>query len=308
MFENKITIEKRDELEKYLGAFEYKTSGLSFSSLYMWREINDFSYQKFGDYICVNGVNNLEDRDGENFIFPPLTSDHEYDAGKMREAINLAREFYAARSLPFVIELCPIHILDVIKEAFPTGLEIDADRANFDYLYRTEDLQNLSGKSYHSKKNHLNYFRSHYDFDYVPLTYEMKDEVMAFTRAFNERKTGLSPHEMKLLKMEEDAVRDVLDNLDSIGYLTGAIMIDKKIEALCIAGRLGKKTVTVHFEKANINFRGAYQAINNEFAKALPPEIKFINREEDMGIFGLRKAKLSYNPCRLIEKYTVKFK
>jgi hypothetical protein len=102
-------------------------------------------------------------------------------------------------------------------------------------------------------------------------------------------------------------MQDVFHNLETVGYLTGAIRIDGRLEALSIGGRLGKKTVTVHVEKANIEFRGLYQAINNEFCKHVAKDVKRINREEDMGIPGLRKAKLSYKPCMLVEKYTVAF-
>jgi hypothetical protein len=103
-------------------------------------------------------------------------------------------------------------------------------------------------------------------------------------------------------------MQDVFHHLDTVGYLTGAIRIGGRIEALSIGGHLGNHTVTVHIEKANIEFRGLYQAINNEFCKAMAPHITRINREEDMGIPGLRKAKLSYNPVELIEKYTVRLK
>jgi hypothetical protein len=103
-------------------------------------------------------------------------------------------------------------------------------------------------------------------------------------------------------------MKDVFVNLDTVGYLTGVILIDGKMQALSIGGQLGTKTVTVHVEKANIEYRGLYQAINNEFCKHMAAHVKRINREEDMGIPGLRKAKLSYNPVKLIEKYIVRMK
>ena len=103
-------------------------------------------------------------------------------------------------------------------------------------------------------------------------------------------------------------MRDVFLNIDRLGFLAGAILIDGKIQALSVGGYLGTKTITVHVEKANVQFRGLYQAINNEFCKHIASHVKCINREEDMGIPNLRKAKLSYKPCKLIEKYIVKFK
>ena len=104
------------------------------------------------------------------------------------------------------------------------------------------------------------------------------------------------------------SVTDVFRNLEKVGYTAGAILIDGKIEALSIGGQLNKNTMTVHVEKANTEFRGMYQAINNEFCKNVPEYIKYMNREEDMGIANLRKAKLSYKPCELVEKYIIVFK
>jgi hypothetical protein len=107
---------------------------------------------------------------------------------------------------------------------------------------------------------------------------------------------------------EAQAMRDVFLNLDTVGYLSGVIRIGGRIEAISIGGRLGTKTVTVHVEKANTEYRGLYQAINNEFCRHMAKYVKRINREEDMGIPGLRKAKLSYNPVKFIEKYTISIK
>jgi hypothetical protein len=191
----------------------------------------------------------------------------------------------------------------------PGQLTFEADRPNFDYVYDAEELKELRGKKFHGKRNHLNFFLANYTYEYSGLTEENADEVMGFIRAFNERK-DLPPesHEWELLDMEMQAMEDVVRNLRQVDYLTGAIRIDGKLEALSIGGFLGKKCVTVHVEKANIEYRGLYQAINNEFVKHMPDHIKLINREEDMGIPGLRKAKLSYNPVKMIEKYIVKIK
>ena len=135
----------------------------------------------------------------------------------------------------------------------------------------------------------------------------MTDEAMKFIEEFNKKK-DLSEHEMKLLKMEERAMLHVFENLEKVGYLAGAILIDGKIEALTIGGQINKNTVTVHVEKANTDFRGIYQAINSEFCRHMPEEITLVNREEDMDIMNLRKAKLSYKPVWLEENHIGIFK
>lgn len=94
IFDNRITIESRDELQKYLRGYRYCTSGLSFSSLYMWRDINDFSWEMFGDYMCICGMSHLELEEGIilPFMAVPLTSTGSYDSAKLRETVLMAKE------------------------------------------------------------------------------------------------------------------------------------------------------------------------------------------------------------------------
>lgn len=309
MFDNKITIEQRQILEQYLNGFDYKTSGLSFSAMYMWRNINCFSWQIIGDYLCVAGISHLELEDGIvlPFMFPPLTKSGTYDPESLRETIYAAKGIFESKGYDFSIRLLPLHMIDIIKSACPGELKYIEDRPNYDYVYRTQDLIDLKGREYHAKKNHLNYFKNNYTYEYVPLTSAMADEAMRFIDEFNQRKE-VPEHEMQMLKMEEEAMADVFHNLEKVGYLAGAILIDGRIEALSVGGSLNKNTVTVHVEKANINYRGLYQAINNEFCRHVASTVKYINREEDMGIPNLRKAKLSYKPAKLIEKHIAVFK
>ncbi|MGI6766842.1 MAG: DUF2156 domain-containing protein [Lentihominibacter sp.] len=308
MFENKISLENREILEEYLNGFEYMTSGLSFTSMYMWRDINSFSWEIIGEYMCITGISHLELEEGIvlPFMFPPLTRDGTYDKESLRETIFEAKRRFEDKGQPFSLRLVPFHLVEIIRDAVPEMYWLD-DRPNYDYIYLTSDLIELKGRDFHKKKNHLNYFKKTYDYEYVELTPDMADEAMVFIAEFNSRKE-VPEHEMELLKMEEKAMEDVFRNLEAVGYEAGAILIDGKIEAIAIGGPLGSRMVTEHVEKANVNFRGLYQAINNEFCKHVAPHVKCINREEDMGILNLRKAKLSYRPVKLLEKYIGYFK
>ena len=301
MFENRITIDNREILEEYLNGYEYKTSGLSFSAQYMWRDINMFSWDIIGDYMCISGISHLELEDGIilPFMFPPLTRTGEYDKDSLRETIFRAKEHFEKKGQPFSLRLVPFHLMEIIKEACPEMVFRD-DRPNYDYIYLTQDLIDLRGRAYHSKKNHLNYFLRTYDYEYIEMTSDMADDAMKFIAEFNARKE-VPEHEMEMLRMEEQAMEDVFRNLEKVGYSAGAILIDGKIEAIAIGGQLGRNTITEHVEKANVNYRGLYQAINNEFCRNVASKAKYINREEDMGIPNLRKAKLSYKPVKLLE-------
>ena len=308
MFENRITIDNREILEEYLNGYEYKTSGLSFSAQYMWRDINMFSWDIIGDYMCISGISHLELEDGIilPFMFPPLTRTGEYDKDSLRETIFRAKEHFEKKGQPFSLRLVPFHLMEIIKESCPEMVFRD-DRPNYDYIYLTQDLIDLRGRAYHSKKNHLNYFLRTYDYEYIEMTSDMADDAMKFIAEFNARKE-VPEHEMEMLRMEEQAMEDVFRNLEKVGYSAGAILIDGKIEAIAIGGQLGRNTITEHVEKANVNYRGLYQAINNEFCRNVASKAKYINREEDMGIPNLRKAKLSYKPVKLLEKYIGVFK
>jgi len=275
----------------------------------MWRNLNEFSWQIIGDYACIAGISHLELEYGmkELFLFPPLTKTGAYDPKKLRETIYDVKKIFEQNGKEFSIRLLPLHMIDIIKDACPGEMKYIEDRPNYDYVYKRQDLVDLKGREYHSKKNHLNYFNNNYKYEYVKLTSDMANDAMIFIDEFNKRKE-IPEHEMVLLKMEEEAMLDAFNNIERVGYLAGAIIINNKIEAISIGGYLNKNTVTVHVEKANINYRGLYQAINNEFCKHKAPNVKFINREEDMGIPNLRKAKLSYKPVKLLEKHIAVFK
>jgi len=307
MLDNKITIESRPILEEFLGGFDYNTSGMSFSSLYMWRDINNFCWQKIGDYICISGLSHLEVDKQEPFLFPPLTNNGKYDSSSLRKTIYAAKKIFEDKGYEFSIRLMPKHMIEIIEEACPGEINFMEDRPNYDYVYTKQSLIELKGRKLHSKKNYLNYFFNNYLYEYVQLTSSMADKAMKFIQEFNEKKK-LSEHEMKLLKMEERAMLHAFQNLEKVGYLVGAIIIEGKIEALSIGGQINKNTVTVHVEKANTDFRGIYQAINYEFCRHMPEEITLVNREEDMDIMNLRKAKLSYKPVWLEENYIGIFK
>lgn len=308
IFEGRITTENRKLIEEYLNGFEYKTSGLSFGGQYMWRDINQFSWQIIGDYMCIAGVSHLELEEGIElpFLFPPLTKTGEYDRESLRATILEAKDIFESQGYEFSLRLVPFHVMEIIKEAVPEIVWTD-DRPNYDYIYLTQELIDLKGRDFHKKKNHLNYFKKTYDYEYVELTSDMAEEAMQFLSEFNARK-DVPEHEMELLRMEEEAMEDVLHNIEAVGYSAGAIRIDGKIEAIAIGGNLGRNTVVEHVEKANIEYRGLYQAINNEYCKHVASWAKYINREEDMGIPNLRKAKLSYRPVKLLEKYIGHFR
>ena len=167
-----------------------------------------------------------------------------------------------------------------------------------DYVYETEKLINLSGKKLHSKKNHVNYFEKTFDYTYKRLeTEEELSECRELLLKWVDDKTkNLNP-------IEHDAMEKMFDNF-KLFDLTGAfIRVDGKIVAMTFGERLTDDTVLIQAEKASDDVRGAYPMINKLFLENEWKDTTFVNREEDMGIEGLRQAKESYGPIFKTIKY-----
>ncbi len=307
MFKNIIEIDSFNIMSPYLKSFDYKTSGTTATSMYMWRAQNDYRWEIIGDYLVVALQSYLESGEPTYFMMPPMTKTGSYDKEALRYTIEQTKKIFESQGEVFKMRLVPSHMTEIISEAWDKRVELIEDRVNHDYVYLRENLAELKGKDYHSKKNHLNYFKNNFEYEYSPLKKEDKEDVMRFLGEFNSRKE-VSEHQLMWLNMETDAMGDVISNLDKIGYFGGVIRIDGKVEAFTIGARLNENTVDVHVEKANTEIRGLYPAINNEFAKSLTSDIIYVNREEDMGIENLRKAKLSYKPVELVEKFIIEFK
>jgi hypothetical protein len=180
--------------------------------------------------------------------------------------------------------------------------EIIPERDNFDYIYLQNDLADLSGKKYHSKRNHISAFSKKYDWTYEPLTTENKAEFLAFSDKWYEDK-GIEEDEG--LRAEKKALGEILDSNEGIEYKGAMIKIEDRVVAITLGSPINSQTFDIHYEKADKDFSTAYALINREFASRELSDYKYINREDDLGLEGLRKAKLSYKPHIILEKYSV---
>lgn len=308
---NDLTKEDIKLLNSYFDGYDYESSTHTFLANYIWRNTHDLTWQVIGDYLCIAGLGTLETEEKEYFMSFPLTNSGSYDAEKVREVIEEARQIFAKKGQAFELSLVPGSLAPVLKDVFGDSVETEHTRDDDDYIYLKDDLIKLSGRKYHQKKNHLNYFLRNYSFTYEEATVDMVHEIMAYIRSKNEYKLGETPEEWKeILELETIAIEELLKFVGR-GLLTGIIRIDGRIEAVTLgefAKTNSKETVLVHVEKADDRVRGLYQAINNEFCKRLPAETVYVNREEDMGMENLRQTKLSYKPVKMAEKYTATFK
>lgn len=174
-----------------------------------------------------------------------------------------------------------------------------------DYLYDGEKMRTLSGKKLHKKKNHLNYFKNTYEgrYEYRRLCCSDKQDVWKFLERWREAK-GEETEEH--LDYEVQGIHDILKDCSSFQVRMGGVYIDNKLEAFSIGTYNAYEDMAViHIEKANPEIRGLYQFINQQFLVNEFPDVHLVNREDDLGIEGLRKAKMSYYPVDFARKYEI---
>lgn len=188
--------------------------------------------------------------------------------------------------------------LNEFKEKYGNKYCFVEDRDSFEYIYLRSDLVNLSGKKYHSKRNHIHTFNKNYDWHFESLNDYNKEKIRkcAFMWYCSKGKS-----EDKTLFVEKKNIDLLLDNYKELNIKGGCIVVNEKVVAFSLGYQINDQVFDVCIEKALPEYIGAYCVINREFAKAL--DCKFINREEDLGIEGLRKSKLSYYPIFLVKKY-----
>ncbi len=190
---------------------------------------------------------------------------------------------------------------DLLEKAFPGEYAFYPSRNSFDYIYRVSDLAALSGKKYHSKRNHISYFTKNYEWSYEELSLENIEECINMNEKWYLLNVDKDPEG---IEAERKVLNFSFENFTKFGFVGGILKVDGEVVAFTFGEQLNDKVFVTHFEKAFSSVRGAYPMINNQFAINTLRDYEFVNREDDLGSEGLRKAKLSYYPEILLEKYT----
>lgn len=193
----------------------------------------------------------------------------------------------------------------LLSEHFSDKFDICLHRDTADYIYLSEDLINLSGKKYQPKRNHISYFTKNYNWSYERITDGNICECIEMSRCWLE---GSSEEMKRELDAELGVILKAFENYNELGYVGGLLRVDGRVVAYTMGEEMTKDMFCVHFEKAYTNIRGAYQMINQQFVKNELSGYKYINREDDTGAENLRKAKLSYYPVLIPDKYEAEYK
>lgn len=271
-----------------------RTCDYSFANIYTWHVKFKTMFSIVQDTLFLQ----FEDEERLLYYMMPM--------GKLptEKAIQLLIEDAKARKIPFQMKGVTCNMWDVICERFPNTFEMIHDNNNDEYLYLSEKLVSLAGKKLQSKRNHINRFkRENPDWEYVSLStpndlslcYDLLKEWS------EEKEEGADKYDFLATKI-------MLENFNALELAGGGIKVNGKLVAFSIGGRLTEDTFVVHVEKAFADIHGAYTIVNQQFIEHEASQYKFINREEDLGIDALRKAKLSYQPDMILKERIVRIK
>ena len=286
-----VTLEDRENYMRALQKEDGRGCEFSFANLYLW------------------GRQSISLRDGHILFFSQFDrrSVYPYPLGNEdpKAALDAIIADAQARGIPCRITGLSTEARQTLETLYPNRFRFHCDEAAFDYVYDINDLADLTGKKYHGKRNHLRRFEEAYpNYTTEPLNDTNLSAAWEMTQEWYKERLTEDPNEDFL--MEQAALKKAFRDYRTL-EMEGLILRNgDRLLAFTMASPLSKDTLDVHFEKAVSGVQGAYAAINREFARYIRnkyPHIRYLNREEDMGLEGLRKAKRSYHPHHMVEKY-----
>lgn len=297
---NEINLESRLILEPYYKYEQSKCCEISFANNYLWAPFYEMKYAIIEDMLVF-----ITKEEEEISVCVPFAKDEE-SAGNMKKVLLILEDYFQERDIRFKLHLVTEEKFSVLEELFPGKYEITYDRDSADYVYETEKMISLAGKKLHGKRNHINKFKENNpNWSYEPLSHQNMEECLEMAEQWKE----INLCEEKGEKHAEFCVtRRAVTEFEELGLKGGVLRDGERIVAFTLGEALNDQMFVVHIEKAFADVQGAYPMINQQFLAHEATEFLYVNREEDTGAEGLRKAKLSYYPAFLQEKGEVRIK
>ena len=284
-----IELKDRDFIIEKTMKSNRRNCDLSFSNLCSWRFLYDTQYAIVDGFLVFKFWAN-----GELAYMMPVGKG---DLKKM--IVKLIKDSDKEKQAFRMLGVCEGMQTD-LEEILPNKFAFMNSRDYADYLYLKTDLAELTGKKYQSKRNHINRFKKEYpNYEYAEITPDNIDECLILEEKWCKANDC---DQYEGTGNERRALTYALKNFEAIGLYGGLLRVDGEIVAFTFGMPINHDTFGTHVEKADTSINGAYAVINNEFAKHIPEQYIYINREEDLGVPGLRRAKESYKPTILLEK------
>ena len=283
----KVTLEDRKSVEEVFSRYPTEVSERTFGSLFMWRQYGDRSMlSRFDGHLLISW---RREKFG-SMILEPVGPDPGRIISELSGPDALKKHAFNG----------VFGILEPLASGLKArGLSPISLRDEWDYVYRTRDLIRLEGPKYHTQRKEMKKATSEHELVYEQMTREYQQACLELEETWCDLKHCTID---KFSAAEDGALREAVAHLDEIGFFGGVVLLDGRVEALTIGERLNSKTAAVHFEKANPGIRGLYQVINQNFCERSLADFEFVNREQDVGEPGLRRAKEGYHPDHFVEK------
>ncbi len=284
-----LSFEDKPRVDAALAADPPEVSELTFTNLWSWRRKRAVALARDADGALVA----LCEEHRRRFFLPP--------AGAVDPVATARRLLEAAAALgcAFSLQRAPAAMARALATA---GFAAAPDRDNFDYVYAVRDLATLEGRHYDGKRGQIRQVTREHDCVYAPLDEAAVAECLALAEDWCDLRSCRLDEG---LLAEQEAIRTCLASHLALGLIGGVVRVDGRLKAFALAERLNRDTAVVHFEKADPAVPGLYQLINHWLCRETLGGFEFVNREQDLGLPGLRQAKTGWRPHHLVEKYTV---
>lgn len=259
----------------------------TFGNLYIWNPVYSSKIARFDDFFVSKSTGSKP-----SYVFPA-------GRGELKKVIDAMREDAHESGHPFRMHGVTKEGQAALEAVFPGAFVYQPHRDAFDYIYNTQDLAALAGRKYHGKRNHIAFFQKNHEWRYEPITTANIDDCLRMNAEWERENLSRNPEG---IREELAAIQRAFDHYFELGFVGGLVRAEGRVVAYTVGEELTSDTFCTHIEKAFADVRGAYPIINREFAANALQKYAYVNREEDMGEEGLRKAKLSYSPAILLEK------
>ena len=276
-------------VDSYLRNSNAEGCGFSFGNLFLWRKEYDMTFAVSDGFLFISSTLG----DSRAFAVP-------VGHGDLSKAVEAVCEWAKAHQIHPIFYAITDKQKEAIEAACPGKFFFCDERDYYDYIYKTENLANLAGKKYHGKRNHIAKFEKNHTWSFEPITEQNLADCALILQQWREGKVpdgGDSEADA-----ETEVARESIQFFRELGYEGGILYADGQPAAYAMGEPLNEQVFCTHIEKAAPQFRDAYALINRETAKSLLGRYEYINREDDAGDEGLRKAKLSYYPDILLVK------
>lgn len=300
MFEfRKIQFEDKEWISQCLKISDFRGCEYSFANNMAWQRLNNTLICRYNDFYISCSYDN-----GQPYItFPAGVKLDEEGKGKYIMLFEELKEYFTKQNQRLIVSSVTNENLEWLKDYYKESIKIEYDRNNSDYIYNVSDLTELAGKKYHGKRNHIKRFMEN-DWSFEPISNENLNDCIEFSANFYNKNDSYDDHSAVV---EQYAINLFFLNMDLFGLKGGVLKANGEIVGFTIGEQINSDTFVVHIEKARGDIQGAYPMICNQFVKTCAQGLMYINREEDLGIEGLRKSKLSYRPAFLLDKNIVEF-